>query len=77
MSGDTPEAPKDSKWSKAGRAAMQTVGGSIPFAGGIVSAAASYWSEREAEEMAKFLRSWLEMLQEEMREKQRTIYRRP
>ena len=53
---------------------MEVVGGANPFVGGLLSAAASAWSEQEQEEVNKFFRQWLDDLQEELREKARTIF---
>lgn len=57
----------------AARAGIQAVGGAVPFFGGLLSAIASAWSEREQERINKFLKEWLEMLRDEMREKHQTI----
>lgn len=57
---------------KAGRALLSAAS-SIPFAGGLFSAAAGYWSESEQSKVNQFLQQWLEMLQEELKEKERTI----
>ena len=58
---------------KIGRGALQALGGAIPFIGGLLSAAANYWSEYEQEQVNSFLRSWLGMLEDELREKQTVI----
>jgi hypothetical protein len=55
------------------RAALQVVGGVIPFAGGLFSAAAGAWSEQEQGRVNEFLKHWLKMLEDEIREKQKTI----
>lgn len=69
-----PEEPKDSSnKGMAIRAGMQAVGGAIPFAGGILSAIAGVWGEQEQKKAYEFLRAWIEMLEGEMREKQRVI----
>lgn len=52
---------------------MNAVSGLVPFAGGILSAAASAWSEKEQERINSFLRHWMQMLGEEMKEKEETI----
>ncbi|WP_373352911.1 hypothetical protein [Pseudoroseicyclus sp. CXY001] len=57
---------------KVGRAALNTLG-AVPFAGGLFSAAAGFWGEREEEKVNEFLRSWIEMLRDEVAEKERTI----
>ncbi|MCK4781390.1 hypothetical protein KAS79_00485 [Candidatus Parcubacteria bacterium] len=55
------------------RGALQVVGGTVPFAGGLFSAAAGAWSENEQERVNKFFRHWIKMLEDEIREKERTI----
>jgi hypothetical protein len=65
--------PEGSKGGKAGRAALNAASGAIPFAGGLLSAAASVWSEQEQSRINEFLRNWLKMLTDEMQEKQQTI----
>jgi len=51
------------------RAVLNAASGAIPFAGGILSAAASAWSEAEQEKKNAFFEHWLKMLQDEMAEK--------
>src|SRR5690554_5390012 len=53
--------PNGSGAAKAGRLALNAVSGLVPFAGGLLSAAASEWSEREQDKINAFLRHWLEM----------------
>lgn len=55
------------------RAAINAVAGAIPFVGGLISAGAGYWSEREQEEVTNILRQWIQMLEDELREKGKTI----
>ena len=55
------------------RAALNAVGGAIPFAGGMLSAASAAWSEREQATVNKALEQWLQMLQAELEEKAQTI----
>jgi hypothetical protein len=62
--------PGSGKWIRAG---MNAVSGAIPLAGGLLSAAAGVWGENEQEEMLNVLRAWMQMLEDELREKQRTI----
>lgn len=57
----------------AARAAINAIAGAIPFVGGLISAGAGYWSEKEQEEVTNVLRQWLQMLEDELREKGRTI----
>lgn len=58
---------------KAARAALNALSGAIPFVGGLVSAGASYWSEQESEHVTNVLRQWVQMLEDELREKGKTI----
>lgn len=67
---DFPEGAKGGKYI---RGALNVAGGIIPFAGGIISAAASTWGEHEQDRMNDFFRHWIEMLRAEMEEKQQTI----
>jgi hypothetical protein len=69
----TPEFPKGSKSSGITRIILNAASGAIPFAGGILSAAASAWSERDQNRVNEFLHHMIEMLQAEMREKEQTI----
>lgn len=69
----TPKLPEIRKGGVAGRAALSAAGGAIPFAGGLLAAAAGIWSEREQARINSFIEHWLHMLQAEMREKERTI----
>ncbi|MGO7439712.1 hypothetical protein ACC684_11040 [Rhizobium ruizarguesonis] len=65
--------PEGMKGGKAIRGALNVAGGLVPFAGGLISAAASTWGEHEQDRMNEFFRHWIEMLRAEMEEKQRTI----
>lgn len=65
-----PQKPGSGKWIRAG---MNAVSGAIPLAGGLLSAAAGVWGENEQEEMLNVLRAWMQMLEDELREKQRTM----
>lgn len=67
---DDPKKPGAGKWIRAG---MNAAGGAIPFAGGFLSAAAGVWGENEQEEAMNVLRAWMKMLEDEIREKQRTM----
>ena len=67
---DDPKKPDRGKWIRAG---MTAAGGAIPFAGGFLSAAAGVWNEKEQEQAAEALRAWMRMLEDEIREKQRTM----
>ncbi len=68
-----PPLPEGVKGSIAARGALNAAAGAIPFAGGLLAAAAGAWSEREQRRVNDFLHHWLEMLAAEMREKQQTI----
>src|SRR5579859_1195135 len=65
--------PSGSSVNKTIRAGMQVVGGVVPFAGGLLSAAAGAWSENEKEKVNKGFKQWIKMLEEENREKEKTI----
>lgn len=70
----SPQIPrKRGKGGKYSRAGLSAVGGAIPFAGGLLSAAAGYWSDSEQEEVNDFLLHWVNMLKEELAEKEKTI----
>ncbi len=68
-----PKLPATNRHSRTGRAALSAVGGAIPFAGGLFSAAAGYWSEHEQAQVNDFLQHWVDMLKEELKEKEQTI----
>jgi hypothetical protein len=68
--GDGEGSSKRNKWV---RGAINAAGGAIPFAGGFLSAAAGVWGESEAEKAMAAVRAWIKMLEDEVREKQRTI----
>lgn len=72
VSAEGPEKPENESWKKVARGALQ-VAGAVPFAGGLFSAAAGYWSEREQDRLNDFLKQWIAMLEDELREKQTTI----
>ena len=59
--------------SQAARAALNAIGGAIPVIGSLLSAGASYWSEQEQERVTNLLKQWIQMLEDELREKGRTI----
>lgn len=69
MTGDLPRSP----FGKLGRAGLNAVSGAIPFLGGVLSAAAGVWGEAEQEQINKLLQQWLQMLEDELREKGQTI----
>lgn len=45
----------------------------MPFAGGVLSAIAGAWSEQEQEKVNRFFEHWVQMLQDELKEKAETI----
>lgn len=67
------EDPKEGTIPKIIRGVLQVSGGIVPFAGGLLSAAAGAWSEKEQERVNNFLKHWLKMLEDEIREKEDTI----
>ncbi|GIU01543.1 hypothetical protein TSL6_20490 [Sulfurovum sp. TSL6] len=67
------ELPEGGKVAKISRGALQAVGGAIPFAGGVFSAIAGAWSEKEQEKINRFFEHWVKMLQDELKEKEETI----
>jgi hypothetical protein len=75
MADDQPEdgEPTDGSRNKWVRGALSVAGSAIPFAGGFLAAAAGVWSESEQERAMDALRAWIRMLEDEVREKQRTI----
>lgn len=68
-----PDLPQGAKGAVVARGIMNTASGAIPLAGGLLSAIASAWSEKEQERVNAFLHHWLKMLKAEMEEKERTI----
>jgi len=65
--------PKEGKIAKHNRGAIQTIGGAVPFAGGMFSAVTGAWSEGEQEKVNRFFEHWGQMLQDELKEKEETI----
>lgn len=63
----------DDEYGKLGRAGLNAASGAIPFVGGILSAIASVWGEKQQEQANNILRQWLQMLEDELREKGKTI----
>jgi hypothetical protein len=70
---DRPEMPREFPGGRMIRAGMQMVGGAIPLLGGLLGAAAGAWSEHEQDRVRKVFEQWLQTLEDEMREKARTI----
>lgn len=65
--------PETSRVAKITRGALQAVGGAVPFVGGIFSALAGAWSEKEQDKANRFFQHWAQMLQDELKEKEETI----
>ncbi len=61
------------KVGKAGRAGLNIAAGAIPFVGGVLAAIAAAWGESSQAHADAIMRQWLEMLQDELREKGQTI----
>ena len=70
---DPPKVPTSSAATQIARATLQVIGGAVPGIGGILSAAAAHWSEKEQEHINRVFEQWLQMLEEELREKAHTI----
>ena len=68
-----PELPEPSKGGIVARGALNSASGAIPLMGGFLAAAAGVWGEKEQERVNRFFEHWLQMLAEEMREKEKTI----
>jgi hypothetical protein len=67
------EMPEEGTAGKAARGALQVASGVVPFVGGILSAMAGAWSEREQSKVNQFFDQWVRMLEEEIREKEATV----
>jgi hypothetical protein len=67
------ELPKNTKGKKAAKGALEVVGGIVPIAGGLFSAVASAWSDKEQDDVNKFFEYWIKMLKDEIREKEATM----
>ena len=64
--------PARRRWKAYTRSALQ-IASATPFVGGLFSAAAGQWSEREQGRINEFLQGCIEMLEDELREKHDTI----
>lgn len=73
MTANNNNLPEGGRGPKIVRGALQIIGGAVPFAGGLFSAAAGAWSENEQERVNNFFKHWIKMLEDEIREKERTI----
>ena len=70
---DVPDLPEGASGGRTLRVLLDAASGAIPLAGGVLSAAAGAWSERDQERINDFLKHWIEMLLAEMKEKRQTI----
>lgn len=78
MTGDTPPPPdegppEEGKSAKVIRGALQVASGAVPLVGGILSALAGAWSEREQAKVNRFFEQWVRMLEDKIREKEATF----
>jgi hypothetical protein len=55
------------------RGGLQVAGGAVPFAGGLLSAIAGAWSEGEQQKLNRFIKHWMQMVADEIREQEQTI----
>lgn len=67
------DIPSSKAVAKYSRAAMQSIAGAVPLFGGLLSAAAGAWSEKEQEKINQFLHAYMQMLRDEMEEKHQTM----
>lgn len=65
--------PEEGRVGKVTRGALQVVSGAVPMVGGILSAIAGAWSEREQAKVNRFFEQWVRMLEDEIREKEATV----
>ena len=68
-----PKLPASSAGGMTSRALLNIGSGAIPLVGGILSAFAGAWGEKEQERVNRFIEHWLKMFAEEMKEKERTM----
>lgn len=77
MTNETPPPsdgiPEEGTAAKAARGALQVASGAVPIVGGILSALAAAWSEREQAKVNRFFEQWVRMLEDEIREKEATV----
>jgi hypothetical protein len=74
--GATPSSggiPEEGTAAKTARGALQVASGAVPLVGGILSALAGAWSEREQAKVNRFFEQWVRMLEDEIREKEATV----
>jgi len=70
---DEVKPPEASKLAKAGQLGLDAASGLIPLASGMLSAAASAWSGHDQDRMNNFFTHWIQMLRDEILEKEQTI----
>jgi len=70
---DENDFPESGKVAKISRGALSVIGVAVPFAGGVFSAIAGAWSEGEQEKVNSFFQHWIQMLKDELKEKEETI----
>lgn len=65
--------PEEGNRAKVARGVLQVASGTFPIVGGILSALAGAWSEREQAKVNRFFEQWMRMLEDEIREKEATV----
>jgi hypothetical protein len=68
LSREIEEALRTGNGPKVARFALACLGGLIPFGGGVVSGAASTWSESEQAHYNRIFASWLKLQEDELKE---------
>lgn len=74
MQKEQKEKEKNENGKKIIRAGMEVAGGVIPLVGGFLSAMATAWGENDQDKINRFFKHWLQMLADEIREKEKTIF---
>lgn len=67
------EFPEFGKKSKFTRTALNAASGLVPFAGGVLSAISGAWSEQEQDQVNKFFKYWIQGIEDELKEKEKTL----
>ncbi len=65
--------PHTGKKTQFTRGALNAASGLIPFAGGVLSAISGAWSEKEQEQINSFFRFWVQGIEDELKEKEKTL----
>jgi hypothetical protein len=68
------DSQKPGKVARIARGALQIAGGAVPIAGGVLSAIAGAWSDAEQDRQNQFFQHWIQMLKDELKEKEKTIF---